>query len=116
MTKPVDYVIKIIDQIIPQVRIWNDQIMCMKMSGNKISTCCQVKMMLISCKDHDHPRIVGNIRDSDKEMFSIFYISSQLKECDFPKYIKIVLDKIPNQQEQADKMTELFSKLSPLLK
>lgn len=114
MSKPIDFVIKIIDQIIPQVRIWDDQFMRMKMSNNKILLCHKVRMSLIACKDHDHPRITGDIQESDKELFSIFYISSKLKECDFAKYITIVLDKIPNQKDQIDKVTRLFDKLACL--
>lgn len=116
MKLKMESVIKVIDQIIPQVKIWNDQLMRMKLTTNQIVICTRVRMYLIACKDHDHPRINGEIDDSDKELFSVFYISSQLKEMNFPKYIKLVLDKIPGQQEQADKLTLLFSKLSPLLK
>jgi hypothetical protein len=116
MKVKMDSVIKVIDQIILQVRIWDEQLMRMKLTSNQIVVCTRVKMNLIACKDHDHPRINGEIDDSDKELFSVFYISSHLKEIKFSEYIKLVLNKIPGQQEQADKMTALFSKLSPLLK
>lgn len=110
-----DQVIKIIDQIIPQVGIWNDQIMRTNMTSNKILLCSRVKMLLIACKDHNHPRINGEIDENEKDLFSVFYLSSQLKECEFTKYIKYVLEKFPDQKEQAEKMTALFTKLSPLL-
>lgn len=110
----IDRILKITDEILAQVRIWDRIIMRMKMCNSKIITCHKIVMNLVSCRDHNHPRICAGIVENEQELFSLFYISQQLQECDFDTYFKIIESKIPNVD--TTHVRRLVKKLSPLMK
>lgn len=110
----IDRILKITDEILAQVRIWDRIIMRMKMCNSKIITCHKIVMNLVSLQDHNHPRICAGILENEQELFSLFYISRQLQECDFDAYLKIIDSKIPNVDTAH--IRRLVKKLSPLMK
>lgn len=106
--------IVVISEMKDQFGEWNEQIMRIQMSDNKWITFHSSYMSLVSCIDYNHPKTLEHIKKEDQETYKMFWIISHFKKCQFEKCMKLVAEKIPNQEEKITRMNKLYAYLKPI--
>jgi len=89
-------IISNINNILPQIKLWDSKLVGMNMTYSKYAISHSVRLALIRCLDYNHPLIVSDIPDNEKELFSLYYLTQVLQECDFDKYIRLIRQKFPD--------------------
>lgn len=107
-----EQILVVIQEMINQFRIWKDQLCRLKMKPELWLSFHRSFMSLVACLDGKHYRFKSG-KDLG-ESFELCWINRQLKQVDFETCVKIVKRRLPNQEKEIARMTELYNKLEPI--